>query len=339
MLVKVVKPDKAEITFGYDALGRRLWKQYKDTIYKFFWDGNVILHEYNEKVTTGKKIGGSKIENTNIITWIFKNASFTPSAKISGSKHYSIISDHIGTPCQILANNGNLVWERELDSYGKVRIEKGEIGICPFQYQGHYKDEETELCYNRFRYYCPEDGTYISKDPSGLAGGFKLYAYVSDPNILTDVFGLIPEYFPPDSLGRPTGGFAEVTPSDIGTGSDASPDIHPPGWGGGNHPNHHQRSHLIAGNHGGDGENERNLVTMTSGSNHPGMRRHEDTITSHVQNGNTVLVEVRAHYTGTNPLPDRVSMYAIDQNCNVIVDANVQNGVLQHHKACGCGGP
>ncbi len=60
----------------------------------------------------------------------------------------------------------------------------------PFRYQGQYYDEETNLCYNRFRYYNPESGTYISKDPIGLAGGFALYAYVKDVNRFVDIFGL-----------------------------------------------------------------------------------------------------------------------------------------------------
>ncbi|MBO9618800.1 MAG: hypothetical protein J7539_07145 [Niabella sp.] len=29
-----------------------------------------------------------------------------------------------------------------------------------------------------FRYYDRESGNYISQDPIGLAGGFKLYSYV-----------------------------------------------------------------------------------------------------------------------------------------------------------------
>ncbi|WP_084470761.1 RHS repeat-associated core domain-containing protein [Cellulophaga geojensis] len=47
------------------------------------------------------------------------------------------------------------------------------------------------MCYNRFRYYSPESGTYISQDPIGLASGEpNFYAYVSDSNSWVDVFGL-----------------------------------------------------------------------------------------------------------------------------------------------------
>jgi uncharacterized protein RhaS with RHS repeats len=50
---------------------------------------------------------------------------------------------------------------------------------------------ETGLYYNRFRYYDPEAGQYISKDPIRLIGGkLNLYSYVTDPNTWIDTLGL-----------------------------------------------------------------------------------------------------------------------------------------------------
>ena len=61
----------------------------------------------------------------------------------------------------------------------------------PFRYQGQYEDEETGLYYNRFRYYDPNTGGYISHDPIGLAGNNPtLYWYVSDTNMWVDILGL-----------------------------------------------------------------------------------------------------------------------------------------------------
>ncbi|MDO6855360.1 RHS repeat-associated core domain-containing protein, partial [Cellulophaga lytica] len=51
--------------------------------------------------------------------------------------------------------------------------------------------DDLELCYNRFRYYSPDSGTYISQDPIGLHSGEpNFYAYVTDSNTWVDVFGL-----------------------------------------------------------------------------------------------------------------------------------------------------
>jgi RHS repeat-associated protein len=61
----------------------------------------------------------------------------------------------------------------------------------PFRYQGQYEDVETGLYYNRYRYYNPEEAVYISQDPIRIQSQeLNLYAYVNDPNFLTDIFGL-----------------------------------------------------------------------------------------------------------------------------------------------------
>ena len=65
-----------------------------------------------------------------------------------------------------------------------------------FLYQGQYYDFETNLAYNRFRYYSPETGAYISQDPIGLAGGNPtLYGYVKNSNWWLDVLGLFGDEF------------------------------------------------------------------------------------------------------------------------------------------------
>ncbi|MEX6688132.1 DUF6531 domain-containing protein [Danxiaibacter flavus] len=190
VLTCVTRPDKETVTFEYDTLGRRLSKKYKNTITKFVWDGNVPLHEYKEHAITGEKLSEICIGENGIVTWIFDADTFTPAGKIKGNKQYSIITDHLGTPSQMFNEDGSLFWECELDSYGKLRMEKGQLGSCSFRYQGQYEDVETGLYYNRFRYYSPDEGIYISQDPITIEGGNAFYAYVDDPNLNVDLFGL-----------------------------------------------------------------------------------------------------------------------------------------------------
>ena len=99
--------------------------------------------------------------------------------------------DYLGTPTQAYDSEGNLVWEMLLDVYGRVMESRGDRSLVPFRYQGQYEDRETGLYYNRFRYYSPEMGMYISSDPIGLAGNNPtLYGYVQDVNTWLDVWGL-----------------------------------------------------------------------------------------------------------------------------------------------------
>nr|WP_080965273.1 RHS repeat-associated core domain-containing protein [Pectobacterium peruviense] len=46
------------------------------------------------------------------------------------------------------------------------------------------------LCYNRFRYYDPNGGCYVSPDPIGVLGGKNNYGYVHNPMDWVDPFGL-----------------------------------------------------------------------------------------------------------------------------------------------------
>ena len=108
---------------------------------------------------------------------------------VANGECFSIVSDYLGTPLQAYDKQGNKVWEQELDIYGRQR--KRPSAFIPFKYQGQYEDAETGLYYNRFRYYDPNAGSYISQDPIGLAGGNPtLYACVKDSNNEIDVYGL-----------------------------------------------------------------------------------------------------------------------------------------------------
>ena len=188
MLLRVVRPDSKEVSFAYDALGRRTEKTYEGVATHFVWDGNVPLHEWQEI--------SSDAEKTNITTWLFEQNTFIPAAKLAANgESFSIVSDYLGTPLQAFDNNGNKVWEQELDIFGRKRTGNNNSSFIPFKYQGQYEDIETGLYYNRFRYYDSRTGNYISQDPIGLAGGNPtFYGYVFNSNIELDILGLIIVY-------------------------------------------------------------------------------------------------------------------------------------------------
>ena len=185
MLSRVVRPDSKEVSFAYDALGRRTEKTYEGVATHFVWDGNVPLHEWQEV--------SSDAEKTNITTWLFEQNTFIPAAKLAANgESFSIVSDYLGTPLQAFDNNGKKVWEQELDIFGRKRRKgNNNSSFIPFKYQGQYEDVETGLYYNRFRYYDSCIGNYISQDPIRLASNsVNLYSYISDSNSWLDIFGL-----------------------------------------------------------------------------------------------------------------------------------------------------
>ena len=204
MLKKVTRPDGKTVAFEYDALGRRTAKIFQNKVTRWVWDNFTPLHEWEYPAdqrpqTVIDELGNITVTEepvppASLTTWVFEAESFVPAAKIVDGKQYSIITDHMGTPCEAYDEAGENVWSCELDIYGKVRKLAGSKAFIPFRYQGQYEDAETGLYYNRFRYYSPDEGTYICKDPIGLEGGINHYQYVSDPNAETDPLGLHPVF-------------------------------------------------------------------------------------------------------------------------------------------------
>ena len=166
---------------------------------------DVVLHEWNTeadmmprlvKDETGREEYDGTEKPEGLVTWVYDGTSFTPVAKVTADERYTIVHDYLGTPTEAYDSRGELVWEMMLDVYGKVMDEsRGDRSLVPFRYQGQYEDVETGLYYNRFRYYSPEMGMYISSDPFGLVGNNPtLYGYVQDVNMWIDVFGLATVY-------------------------------------------------------------------------------------------------------------------------------------------------
>lgn len=202
MLEKVKRPDGKEIRFEYDALGRRISKIGNKKITRYIWHGHVILHEWsydieNEPKTNVDDNGNVSTEKepvTHLVTWVYERGAYVPCGKIINGKSYSIISDYIRRPVQAYDEKGQLVWNAEYDIYGKLMNLKGEKSFVPFRQLGQYEDEELGgLYYNRFRYYDPETGGYISQDPIKTGSGeLNFYTYVANSNGMFDPLGLMP---------------------------------------------------------------------------------------------------------------------------------------------------
>ncbi|WP_437735759.1 DUF6531 domain-containing protein [Sorangium sp. So ce1335] len=174
-LREVTLPDGRTVTFSYDALGRRVKNRSGDMETTWVWDGQVPLHEHRSGEAP--------------ITWVFEPESFAPLGKIQGEARYGIITDPLGAPSVMFDEAGEVAWNLRLDVYGAPEDEVAGA-MCPWRWPGQYEDPETGLYYNRFRYYDPELGRYISPDPIGLEGGLNTYAYVPDPTIASDPLGL-----------------------------------------------------------------------------------------------------------------------------------------------------
>ncbi|MGM5629402.1 RHS repeat-associated core domain-containing protein [Apibacter raozihei] len=106
----------------------------------------------------------------------------------------------MGRSVQAYDAQGGKVWEAVYDIYGGLRNIEGGKGFIPFRQAGQYEDNETGLYYNRFRYYSPQTGSYLSKDPIGLLrNNPNAYAYTYDSNVEIDLFGLSKSEYTPNA--------------------------------------------------------------------------------------------------------------------------------------------
>jgi RHS repeat-associated protein len=185
MLSEVERPDGLKMRFEYDAFARRTRKtcvrtdshgsEVVESEVRFVWDGSVVVHEVSD--------------NQGLTTWYWEPETFTPVAMESGGDCWPIATDHLGTPTEMYSKLGQLAWKMQLDSFGVARTDIA-LQHCPWRWPGQYEDEETGLYYNRFRYYDPRAGRYISQDPLGLAAGTEAYGYPANPSEATDPLGL-----------------------------------------------------------------------------------------------------------------------------------------------------
>jgi len=193
MLAAVDRPDGSTVKLTYDALGRRVAKVVGDAETRWLWSGNSLFHETTAEATT---------------TWYREPSGVGLLAQLTDDGRHHVIADHLGTPAIAVDNDGRVAWTMQLDLYGFPRENAagGESVPCPLRWPGQYADADVELHYNRFRYYDPKLGIYISQDPIGIDGGLALYAYVADPLTWVDLFGLAGWVFDPTRDADLTGG-------------------------------------------------------------------------------------------------------------------------------------
>ncbi|MFE8604971.1 DUF6531 domain-containing protein [Archangium violaceum] len=185
LLREVQRPDGKRVCFEYDPFGRRTCKRLVagseglaervESEHRWLWDGSLPLEEE------------SSLEG--VTTWVFKPDTLALLSKEDETGRYAAVTDYLGVPSSLYDETGLPAWRAALDIFGLPRVEVDRTP-CPWRWPGQYEDPETGLYYNHFRYYDPSTGCYISQDPIRLAGGFELYAYVPDPLIWMDPFGL-----------------------------------------------------------------------------------------------------------------------------------------------------
>ena len=117
---------------------------------------------------------------------------------VVNTNKYYVYADQINTPRVITQGTDNkMVWRWDAaDPFGLQPPNENPAGLGTFPYNprfpGQLYDRETNLHYNMFRDYDPQQGRYVESDPIGLRGGINTYSYVNgNPISSTDPSGLV----------------------------------------------------------------------------------------------------------------------------------------------------
>lgn len=177
-------PDGTVAEYQYDAFGRRIRKTVTDkagtkTKTEYIWQGSKIVAESSKQ---------------HYQSYLYEPGSFKPLALLKGkgkeAQVYYYQLDHLGTPQELTNAHGSICWSARYKAYGNLAVLDIAEVDNPLRFQGQYYDQETGLHYNRYRYYNPTVGRYMTPDLIKLAGGLNNYQYTKNPVGYIDPLGL-----------------------------------------------------------------------------------------------------------------------------------------------------
>ena len=162
-------------TYAYNGDGLRMSKTVSGTTSQFLWD-----------VASGVPL----LLKDGSTAYVY-GAGGLPLEQINGANALWLHHDQLGSTRLVTDAIGVNQATYTFDAYGKLIASTGGI-TNPFRFSGQYWDGETRYYYARARYYDPDTGQFISKDPD-VAMGTRPFAYVQgNPLNLTDPTGLGP---------------------------------------------------------------------------------------------------------------------------------------------------
>ncbi len=189
--------DDGKRTYTWDAAKRLIRVQDKTTTQKseFAYDGQsrlTVRKEYRSATATpsetrylwcGDKVCQSRDDQDKLI------ASYYAEGELQGTTPLYDAKDHLGSITDVVNAQGKPIGELDYGPYGET--EKASGKLTDFRYAGMLHHAPTGFYLTHYRFYDPQTGRWLNRDPIGENGGINLYGYVGgNPMGFVDPMGL-----------------------------------------------------------------------------------------------------------------------------------------------------
>jgi RHS repeat-associated protein len=151
--------------YYYGPDGRRLSKNVNGAVTNYHYCSFGLCAELDGNGNLNREYGYSPAASPGVAPLFVKTATGA----------YLYHTDQIGAPLFLTDANGNIVWAAKYDDFGNANVTANVIANN-LRFPGQYFDAETGLHYNWNRYYDPEIGRYVTKDPQRDGANFYSYA-------------------------------------------------------------------------------------------------------------------------------------------------------------------
>jgi len=193
---RIIAQEKSDvrIEFTYDYAGCRVEKKVYsgstgnwtlDKHLKFVYDNFEQIEELdalNNNVVTKKR-------TWSIIFW----GTGTLLSEIQGVNTYYSVGDSNKNITEYLDSSGAIQAHYEYSPFGKITVSSGFMkDDFDYRFSSEVFDQETGLVYYNYRYYSPELGRWLKRDPIEENGGWNIYGMIGNNSVnWCDYFGLL----------------------------------------------------------------------------------------------------------------------------------------------------
>ena len=166
--------------YRYDAMDRRVYKSTSQGATNFVYS------------PTGQLLYEQSSQRTVNYVWL---AGRLVGISVNHGSLQSVHTDWLGRPELVTGATSPTVAWRASNAVFDRKVTLDSIGGLNIFFPGQYYDAESDLYFNRHRYYDANTGRYIQSDPIGLGGGINSYVYAAgNPAANIDPLGLDTQY-------------------------------------------------------------------------------------------------------------------------------------------------